>query len=84
MKEHRETCPGNATFVSYSTIVELLASISKTMENSLLDSFKGSVYYLIMANKSADLAFKEELSVRAPWLHQNKPVEHSLGVIQAE
>ena len=84
LKGHRETCPRNATYESYSTIVELLASISKTLENSLLDSFKGSVYYSIMADESTDVASKEELSVCARWLHQNKPVEHFLGVIQAK
>ena len=42
-KVHSETCPRNATYESYSTIVELLASISKTLKNSLLDSLKGGL-----------------------------------------
>ena len=33
------------------------------MENSLLDSLKGSVYYSIMADESTDVASEEELSV---------------------
>ena len=84
LKAHRETCPRNATYESYSTIAELLASISKTLENSLLDSLKGSVYYSIMVDESTDVASKEELSVCARWLHHNKLVEHFLGVIQAK
>ncbi|XP_068715285.1 uncharacterized protein [Montipora foliosa] len=56
LKAHRETCPRNAAYGSYSTIVELLASISKTLENSLLDS-------LIMVDESTDVASKEELSI---------------------
>lgn len=84
LQAHRETCPRNATYESYSTIVELLASISKTLENSLLYSLKGSVYYSIMVDESTDVASKEELSVCARWLHHNKPVEHFLGVIQAK
>ena len=84
LKAHRETCPRNATYESYSTTVELLASISKTLENSILDSFKASLYYSVMADESTDIASKEELSVCARWLHQNKPVEHFLGIIQAK
>ena len=60
LKAHRETCPRNATYESYSTIVELLASIRKTLENSLLDSLKGSVYYSIMVDESTDVASKEK------------------------
>ena len=37
-----------------------------------------------MADESTDVATKEELSVCVHWLHHNKPVEHFLGVIQAE
>ena len=55
LKVHTETFPGNATYESYSTIVELLTSISKTLENSLLDSLKESVYYSIMVDESTDI-----------------------------
>ena len=84
LKGHRETCSRKATYESYSTIVELLASISMTLENSLLNSFKGRVCYLIMADESTDVASKEELSVSARWLPQNMTVEYFLGVIQAK
>ena len=56
LKVHTETSPRNATYESYSTIVELLTSISKTLENSLLESLKGSVYYSIMVDESTDIA----------------------------
>ena len=29
LKNHRENCPRNATYESYATVVDLLASISK-------------------------------------------------------
>ena len=70
-KVHREACQRNASYESYSTKVELLARISKTLENSFLDSLKGSVYYSIMADESTDVASREELSVFAHWLHEN-------------
>ena len=56
LKAHTETCPRNATYESYSTMVELLTSISKTLENSFLESLKGSVYYSIMADESTVIA----------------------------
>ena len=56
LKAHTETCPLNATYESYSTIVELLTSLSKTLENSLLESLKETVYYLIMVDESTVIA----------------------------
>ena len=53
--------------------MELLASISKIIENSLLQSLKGSPYYSLMADESTDVC--------ARWLHNNRPVEHFLGII---
>ena len=84
LKSHQDTCPGNATYESYSTIVELLTSISKTLESNLLSSLKASPYYSLMADESTDAASQEELSVCARWLEHNKPVEHFLGIIQAK
>ena len=65
-------------------IVELLTSISKTLEKSLLSSLKRSPFYSLMADESADVASQEKLSVCARWLDQNKPVEHFLGIIHAK
>ena len=81
LKAHRETCPRNATYESYSTIVDLLASISKTLENSLFDSLKGSVSYSIMVDESTYVTSKEELPVCARWLHHKKPVETNAEAI---
>ena len=84
LKSHRETCPGNATYESYATVVELLTSISKTLETTLLSSLKASPYYSLMADESTDVASQEDLSVCARWLQQNKPVEHFLGIVHAK
>ena len=84
LKVHREKCPHNATYESYATVVELLASISKTLENRLLCSLKASPYYSLMADESTDIASQEELSVCARWLEQNKAVEHFLGIVHAK
>ena len=84
LKVHRDQCPHNATYESYATVVELLASISKTLENNLLSSLKASPYYSLMADESTDVASQEELSVCARWLEQNKAVEHFLGIVQAK
>ena len=74
-------CPGNATYELYATVLELLASISKTLESKLLSSFKATPYYSLMADESTDIAFQEELSVCARWIQKNKPVEHFLGIV---
>ena len=37
-----------------------------------------------MADKSTDVASKEELSVSARWLHNWKPVEHFLSIMLAK
>ena len=65
LKSHRDTCPGNATYESYNTIVELLTSISKTLESNLLSSLIASLYYSLMVDESTDAASQEELSVCA-------------------
>ena len=83
LKAHRDKCPRNATYESYTTIVELLESVSKVLENKLLSSLQASPFYSLMADESTDVASQEELSVCARWLEQNKPVEHFLGVIHA-
>ena len=84
MKTHRDQCPGNATYESYATVLELLASSSNILENSLLSSLKASPYFSLMADEGTDVASKEELSVCACWLQDSKPVEHFLGIVQAK
>ena len=84
MKTHRDQCPSNATYESYATVSELLASISNILENSLLSSLKASPYFSLMADEGTDVASKEELSVCARWLQDSKPVEHFLGIVQAK
>ena len=73
-----------ATYESYATVAELLASISNILENSLLRSLKASLYFSLMEDESTDVASKEELSVCACWLQDSKPVEHFLGIVQAK
>ena len=84
LQTHRNTCPQNATYESYTTIVELLSSISEIIKQNLLASLKSSEYYSLMADESTDSASQEELSVCARWLHENKVVEHFLGIIHAK
>ena len=81
LQAHCERRPRNA---SYATIVELFASISKTLESNLLSSFKASPYYSLMADESTDVASQEELSVCARWLQHGRPVEHFLGIVPAK
>lgn len=83
LETHRRNCPSNATYESYTTITELLTSISNVLEQQLLCSLKDSPYFSLMADESTDIASQEELSICARWLHENKPVEHFLGVVHA-
>ena len=84
LKNHREKCPRNATYESYATVVDLLASISKVLESNLLSSFEASMYFSLMADESTDISSKEELSICARWLDNKKPVEHFLGIMPAK
>ena len=63
LKTHQENCPRNATYESYATVIDLLACISKVLEDDLLTSFKTSYYFSLMADESTDVSSKEELSV---------------------
>ena len=65
-------------------VVDLLASIGKVLESNILASFKGSPYFLVMADESTDVSSQEELSVCARWVQNGKPVEHFLGIVQAK
>ena len=84
LNRHCNICPQNATYESYTTIVELLASISKTLKQKFLTSLQASQYYSLMADESTDIASQEELSVCARCLRDNKAVEHFLGIIHAK
>jgi len=65
LKYHREHCPRNATYESYATVIDLLASISKILESNLVSSFNTSAYFSLMADESTDISSKEELSICA-------------------
>ncbi len=81
LQVHRDTCTRNATYESYTTVVELLASISEVLKKNILSCLHTSEYYSLIADESTDSASKEELSVCARWLHDGKVVEHFLGII---
>ena len=78
LKYYKDKCPHNATYESYSTIVEVLSSVSNILEQKLLCSLKRKL--ILLADECTDISSKEVLSVCARWLHQNKPVEHFLGI----
>ena len=84
LETHKRTCPSNATYVSKATTSELLSSISHCIEGDLLMRLKASQFISIMADESADVSSKEELSVCGRWLESGKPVEHFLGIIHAQ
>ena len=71
-------------YESYTTVVELLTSISKALEIELLDSHKSSAFFSIMADESTDTASQEGLSICVRCLHSNKPVEHFLGIVHVK
>ena len=45
LKTHRDQCPGNATYESYTLVAELLASICNIVENFLLSSLKAALTF---------------------------------------
>ncbi len=59
LQVHRDTCPRNATYESYTTVVELLASISEVLKKNILSSLHTSEYYSLMADESRTLHQKK-------------------------
>ena len=84
LKSHREKSPHDATYESYTTIVELLSSISNVLEKRIISSLSASPYYSLMADESTDVASQEKLSVCARWIEDNKPVEHFIRILHAK
>ena len=56
----------------------------QSLEENLLTSFKASRNFSLMADEATDISSKEELSVCARWLENNKPVDHFLGIVHAK
>ena len=56
----------------------------KSFRKKIIASLKTSHYFSLMADKATDISSKEELSVCARWLENNKPVKHFLGIVHAK
>ena len=81
LREHKLTCPSNATYLSKVTTAELLSSISNHIEQGLLARLNASQYITIMADESTDVSCNEELCICARWLENGRPVEHFLSIL---
>ena len=79
--KHKETGPGNATYLSKVSTAELLTSISFIIEKHVLDSLKMSEYFSVLADENTDISSQEEMSICGRWVEKDNVVERFLGMI---
>ena len=83
LRVHKNECAGNASYMSKLSTAEFLNSISHFIDQSVLSRMKKSQFYSIMADESADVSSKEELSICGRWVEDGKAVEHFLDIVRA-
>lgn len=63
LKEHFETCAGNAKYTSVQTQNELLSLCQKTLQKSIIDDVNRAAGFSILADETADISGTEQLSI---------------------
>ena len=75
LKEHFETCAGNAKYTSVQTQNELIEICQKTLQKSIVDDVNSSPCFSILADETADISGTEQLSLGVRFLQMaEKPV----------
>jgi hypothetical protein len=93
LKEHLENCPSFATYLSSTTVTELINILGEFIEIKLLRDLRSCDFYTLMADESTDDANREQLSVYAKYVDKNfvfgDPdskfiTDHYLGIIHVD
>jgi hypothetical protein len=64
---HVMTAPPNATYLSSTSVTELVEIISETIEVKLLESLRNAHQFTLLADESTDEAGREQFAIYARW-----------------
>lgn len=81
LMKHINEGPSNAQYTSTFSCRNLLAAISKWLDQKLVESLKSSPFFSLLADECEDVSTQEELSICCRWLVDGKPEEHFLSVL---
>lgn len=93
LQDHLENCPSFATYVSSTTVSELINILGEHIERKLLRSLRRSQFYTLLADESTDEANHEQLSVYAKFVDRDYAfgdpdskliTDHYLGLIHVD
>jgi len=84
LAEHLEVSPPFATYLSGTTVTELINITGDYIEKSLLSSLRSASYYSLLADESTDERGREQLSIYAKWFHNNTIDDHFLGIVHVK
>lgn len=71
LQDHLENCPSFATYVSSTTVSELINILGEHIERKLLRSLRSCQFYTLLADESTDEANYEQLSVYAKFVDRD-------------
>ena len=84
-KYHIENAPEDATYLSSTTVTEIIDIIAKNIENNLRRSLRNASYFTLLADESTDEQNREQLSIYARWTSpSSKPIDHFLGIVNVQ
>ena len=62
LKQHLDTAPRNATYISKTIQNEMITTVGAHISNNLTQEMRSSKYFSVMADEAADISNKENLS----------------------
>lgn len=74
----------SVTYLSSTSVSDIIDSISKPIEEELLSSLRDAKCFALLADESTDEANREQFSLMCKWLHNNEVKEHYIGLIHVE
>lgn len=84
MKEHLENAKGNARYTSHVVQNQLITICGNLICAKLLENIRTACFYSVIADKAADSANVEQLSLSIRFVQSNAPCEKYLGFLKCE
>lgn len=67
LQQHIETAPPDATYLSTTTVTEILAIIANNLESKQLSKLRSAPFFSLLADESTDEQNREQMTVFAKW-----------------
>lgn len=74
----------SVTYLSSTSVTDIIDAISRPIEEELLSSLKNAKYFAFLAEESTDEANREQFSIMCKWLHNNEVNKHYMGLIHVK